>query len=793
MASTNFTLPFRLVHDIHQPSDFNDDDSYLWLAKFEAPAPIDSFTITFERTENVVRAQNPQMLSDYHVTTQNPSNQTFFKDLIMLAFDYDDKSVHYDHLRVAGRANHVIMLSAANLASLAKRLHQFSVGKTFIEDAGATVDFDIRIKYSSTVGISFVNLMSIDSSDPAAFASFYNVRSLERLAGLEIDTTPNPPQPTSTDIVPVSYEQVTDIEGDPGRLSPVGEAPEVNLRGDFLARDGLVQSAILCDYHPPADKYRAMAKVLCEMCKPGSTVLIIEDQPQVLVQELLASRLNVTSVNRTCNILTTPAQKYRGRHKQIRARVVCDPDLRILDDRGHEIFLREVYAAHVVDMSSDNKMKLAATSLNIAIGQGLKQYDSGVPTIVHLRDRPKLEVCLAILDLPGQSHQGCDSYGILLQDNVTNFGVSTEDWQSFYWLRIETSGDQPDYELDERDHCHFQLSAYMLSDLGTQLLAPFFKRDQHEYPETAEMPRSNRRRLDIAQGDVYCSPLIFWYYIIVTRAFLFAPRNSLLGPERGLVETKNPVEALALLEHNLGDYQVWRNNITSCFDISDARQFTGTNPRLINRYPIRRLVSARYDALAAMCTFTQTEAPPEIKNLFKQPSSGVLLRGLSAIRNLKKGWRGPILADYKRVLPYGLMSVLAYKPFYVCIYHYLFACMHGLCKPLPTWELQYNLWALSMTGTNQERFAFMALKLRAAIFPLSSSGRLPGLLYGNDSPLASFEVNLRHLHVKAQYELADPEYVLARDEVFYLTCDPNAVEHEDMRDGLRALNLDRES
>lgn len=98
MAPTNFTLPFRLVHDIHLPPDFNDDDSSLYLAKFEAPAPIDSFTITFERTENVVRAHNPQMLSDYHVTTQNPSNLTFFKDLIMLAFDYNNKSVRYDHL-----------------------------------------------------------------------------------------------------------------------------------------------------------------------------------------------------------------------------------------------------------------------------------------------------------------------------------------------------------------------------------------------------------------------------------------------------------------------------------------------------------------------------------------------------------------------------------------------------------------------------------------------------------------------------------------------------------------------
>lgn len=46
--------------------------------------------------------------------------------------------------------------------------------------------------------------------------------------------------------------------------------------------------------------------------------------------------------------------------------------------------------------------------------------------------------------------------------------------------------------------------------------------------------------------------------------------------------------------------------------------------------------------------------------------------------------------------------------------------MHGLGKPLHTWELQYNLWAISMTGTNEERFAFMAIATFGLFIHVSS-------------------------------------------------------------------------
>ncbi|KAJ5333217.1 hypothetical protein MYU51_014797 [Penicillium brevicompactum] len=802
MEPTKFTLPFRLVRDIWSPRGFDSDDSRLWLASFEGPAFINSFTVTFERTGYAAWVSlDPQLLSRFHVTTRTPANKWFFEDVSMLTFNRDQTDVHCIQVPVAGHDNPVLVLSAANLAGLAKRLHQFGRGKAFNQDwYGLTPTYDIHIKYSSTVGISFVNRMAIGQFNPSAFASSSDVRCLERLAGLEIWTDTKKADTASTDIVPIFYEECTGAGGGLGtgalsvgyeaRKLNVGMVTPVGLLLPDIGPSGPVQSAVLCTYHSPVDKYNAMAEMLCEMCELGTQVLIIGDQPRALVHALLASGRNVINVSLENEEISTPTQESWGKYEQIRGEVFCDPDFRVVsDDQGLVVKFVGNFAAYVVDTSSHTESKISSTSKNIVIGQALKRNSPDVPVIVQLRDQPTIEVSLAILDLPGYSNQGCDSYGVLLEDNATNFGASPNDWQHFCWLRIHAGNNSGSRELKVNDQCYFQLSAQ--SQLGRNLMSPFFKTCQNDFPESAFKPGRHRRMFSVrgTPGDVYQSHLASWDHIIVTRAFMLAIHSSISGPECGLSEPKNPVEVLAHLEHNLGDYQSSRNIINSCFEITDVRQFTGTNPILFNRHPsIRHLVSARYDALARMCTFETMEAPPEVKALFHQPASGVLLRGLSEICKPSNGWRGLILAKYKRVLPYEFMSVLAYQPFYLCMYHYLFACMHGLQKPLPTWELQYNLWTLSMNGTNEERFSFMALKLRTAIFPRSTTGRVHGLPCENNGALEFFGVNLRDLGVKDQYDLADPEYARACAEIFHLTRDPNDMKDEDMADTPRTPN-----
>lgn len=511
MEPTKFTLPFRLVRDIWSPRGFDSDDSRLWLASFEGPAFINSFTVTFERTGYAAWVSlDPQLLSRFHVTTRTPANKWFFEDVSMLTFSRDQTDVHCIQVPVAGHNNPVLMLSAANLAGLAKRLHQFGRGKAFNQDwYGLTPTYDIHIKYSSTVGISFVNRMAIGQFNPSTFASSSDVRCLERLAGLEIWTDTKKADTVSTDIVPIFYEESTGAGGGfgNGALSVGYEAQKLNvgiltpvgLLLPDIGPSGPVKSAVLCTYHSPEDKYNAMAEMLCEMCELGTQVLIIGDQPCALVHALLASGRNVIGVSLENEEISTPTQESWGKYEQIRGKVFCDPDLRVAsDDQGLVVKFVGNFAAYVVGTSSHTQSKIASTSKNIAIGQALKRNSPDVPVIVQLRDRPQ--------------------------------------------------------------------------------------------------------------------------------------------------------------------------------------------------------------------------------------------------------------------------------------------------KPLPTWELQYNLWALSMNGTNEERFSFMALKLRTAIFPRSTTGRVPGLPCENNGPLESFGVNLRDLGVKEQYDLADPAYARAYDEIFHLTRGPNVMKDEDMADTLRTPN-----
>lgn len=107
----------------------------------------------------------------------------------------------------------------------------------------------------------------------------------------------------------------------------------------------------------------------------------------------------------------------------------------------------------------------------------------------------------------------------------------------------------------------------------------------------------------------------------------------------------------------------------------------------------------------------------------------MLLRQLSQIRKLSPDkWDSPVKGIYKRVLPHELISVLAYEPLYVCVYNYAFACHQDLGMKLHTWELQYLLWALSMSGTNVQCFASIAPGLCAAVFPIAMRRRAPALL-----------------------------------------------------------------
>ncbi|KAJ5968533.1 hypothetical protein N7501_004781 [Penicillium viridicatum] len=97
-----------------------------------------------------------------------------------------------------------------------------------------------------------------------------------------------------------------------------------------------------------------------------------------------------------------------------------------------------------------------------------------------------------------------------------------------------------------------------------------------------------------------------------------------------------------------------------------------------------------------------------------------------------------------------------------------------------------------MSGTNHERFAYLAIKLPGVIFPVSTGRRVPTLLFERDMPLAQFELSLRALGLKRRYEMFDHDYGPNRDAIFHISHDPNFIAHRVMIGGLRSHGGDFE-
>jgi hypothetical protein len=120
---------FRLTPDIWAPAEIADDSSYLWTFSTTFDAVIDKFDITFERTEYVVSECDATVLRDLGVTSSTASNASRFSNAGTLSYFVDDNGTRAEPLAVEGRTGQTIFITAANLASLSKRVHQFCLGE----------------------------------------------------------------------------------------------------------------------------------------------------------------------------------------------------------------------------------------------------------------------------------------------------------------------------------------------------------------------------------------------------------------------------------------------------------------------------------------------------------------------------------------------------------------------------------------------------------------------------------------------------------------------------------------
>ncbi|KUM57613.1 hypothetical protein ACN42_g9561 [Penicillium freii] len=114
---------FRLVSDIYDPVDLENDASYVWTATVPTSVTLEHCEVSFERTERLCSDLDADLLADLCVTTRTARNTAMFQRGYLLASYQDDNGVSATTPKVAKKPGITTFISASNLASLAKRLH----------------------------------------------------------------------------------------------------------------------------------------------------------------------------------------------------------------------------------------------------------------------------------------------------------------------------------------------------------------------------------------------------------------------------------------------------------------------------------------------------------------------------------------------------------------------------------------------------------------------------------------------------------------------------------------------
>nr|BDQ13830.1 hypothetical protein [Diaporthe alternavirus 1] len=770
-------IPFRLAADTYDAPERLDDTSNLWLACISSKAKATDFHVTLSRTEDQVKDVTPEILRKHDVMTRRGQLSGIFDRLgEALGGSMDGVGVDLRMLPVDGRAGQTCFATTTSLAIIAKRMATLVERYDILREM-AFVKYHITIEYAGGATMKFVTTMAVDDSDPAQFDRT-DLRAMERLAAVELDTTPPAPREVTPYAPPVSFEDVTEVKGDvasqTGTILVEQDAPEPQV--PFEPADlhaSLLGNALLHPDVSPTEKYTALANMIAPMRDKQSGVIIYGDNPGTLAQALVAVGHNVTGVDPK-NMTTT----QRGRGGRGQYRMVCgsvalvDDEVQVLDKASRQVEgIGTQFGAFVVDTSLDGERAEDATKRNLDIAWRLKKDNINATVICQLRSAPLAKGDMVILDLPGHSNQGCEAYALLIDKGSMNFGRARPDWQRYGWAFVEeeqSDDTQMEGAIDLADEFLFSLSD-RAAECSDVFAAYFSTVDE---PIQSCSKGYDGDMYDHGGKTTYRSSYRFWYHFIVTRCFLRAATEQKKALSRSAVAAANPVELQALWEHELGGQA---DNIVNeaIFEAHAAESLTGTSPGLYKLHKsLRPVTLARYEALVEMTTYEDAVTPDAIKRLFTQPASGVLLRGLSNIRGLyAEEWGGPVLAKYKRVLPLEFMSVLAYRPLYIAIYNYVFACMQGMGKKMHSWELQQLLWTVTMHGTTTEKFKFIAQRMRSVLFPTATGRKPQALRLARDDHLANLERNLRVLGVAHDYDAIDPTYAAARQAIFAVTRD----------------------
>ncbi|CAI7638582.1 unnamed protein product [Penicillium viridicatum] len=295
--------------------------------------------VSFERTEHLCSDLDADLLADLCVTTRTAGDTAMFQRGYLLGSYQDDNGVSATTPKVAKKPGITAFMSASNLASLAKRLHQFVAGEFGLGEGGFA-SYRVNVKYSARISITFETRISTDFLDPSRFEAA-DVRSLERLSGLELDldieyAPPATPEPIE------SFLEASEVLGDSGAkaLSHVPDAPSLEPLepGNEAEVFSMLDNTILHPVYDPVAKYAALSRMIVSCFKRKCSVLILGDHPGLLAQSLLADGCDVTGVDPSNATTTLPGMHGRGRYVIFSGRAdVIGGKYQCFDDHGNDL------------------------------------------------------------------------------------------------------------------------------------------------------------------------------------------------------------------------------------------------------------------------------------------------------------------------------------------------------------------------------------------------------------------------------------------------------------------------
>nr|WBU10534.1 P2 protein [Ilyonectria crassa alternavirus 1] len=458
----------------------------------------------------------------------------------------------------------------------------------------------------------------------------------------------------------------------------------------------------------PHDKYEALACAV-QRGKSVGPVLVIGDHPGTLARALVSRGIDVVGVDPRNRDEDHPGGQRFGRRR-----------LMNLELRNGDIpvLLSEVdWGAVVADTTMDGESAEVSTARNLAFCRSFG--DLGCDNLyAQTRSVPLVDGIYDALRLPGHSRQGCELY--------VKFGTA-EKLDPLAYCRVERkNGDQWFY---------LPKSGNIAREIWSQYFAAI---DRNKTATHFKLPDDN------------------WYHFVVSRFFLEAAVHSEGWVDRTIRSSESPLELYANLVEYYGLDDNRRGDLRSLFEGQRVTLVGGVARGLLERVPtMRHVMGQRYSALAELCVTAEEATDHTVVGLFSDPRAGVLLKGLSELRQVLD--YNPKLARYRRVLPYESMSILASRSAFVLLRHYVLAVRNVVGKPIHTWELQWLLWTLSVNGSRSEKFAYVLTKL-GNIFFRAPTGRRAAKVSQARPVLDGFLGRLDDLRMRKAYVEFDSEF-----------------------------------